>query len=331
VIDDAVYRDARAIHDSAFVIDAACPPDYWRAHRDEWIAGGATSCAVTIGGPWPLRETLYNVAHFLQLIRETQGLRLATSVADIRSAKRAGDLAVIFHFQGVDPLEYEPALIEAFWRLGVRIVQLAYNRRNPLCDGCQEPRDAGLSSLGRRMVAELNRLGMIVDVSHTGWRSSLEAVEVSGAPVVASHSNAYAVHPHPRNLPDELIAAIGESGGVIGVNGYPSFVAAGDRPTLNQFIDHIAYIDDLTGPGHVGLGIDYYDGTPEDYQSFVAAGLWSPDNYRPPPYYYPLGLERPRALPALTARLAERGYDETAIRGILGENWLRVYEQVWGE
>jgi membrane dipeptidase len=263
------------------------------------------------------------------MVRETPGLRLATSVADVRAAKAADDLAVILHFQGAEPLEYEPALVEVYWRLGVRVLQLAYNRRNPFCDGCEEPHDAGLSVLGRRLIAEMNRVGMLVDVSHTGVRSSLEAVAASKAPCIASHSNAAAVHRNRRNLPDELIRAIAESGGVIGMNGFPSFVAASDRPSLDQFIDHMVYIDSLVGPGHVGIGLDYYDGNRADYEALLASGVWSAENYGPPPYHYPAGLERPDGLPALTARLLERGYTEDAVRGILGENWLRVYEKVW--
>jgi membrane dipeptidase len=324
-LDDVTTR----VHGEAVVIDAACPGEYWRAHWGDWRDGGTTACALTVGWPGPARHALYDVADVLRVIREGPGLRLATTVADIRAAKVEGALGVILHFQGTEPLEYEPALLEAYWRMGVRIVQLAYNRRNPLCDGCEEPVDAGLSVLGRRMIAEMNRLGLVVDVSHTGLRSSLEAIDVSSAPCIASHSNAAAVHANGRNLPDELIEAIAVRGGVIGMNGFPSFVAATDRPTLDQFIDHIVHIDSLVGPGHVGLGIDYYEGDRVEYEEALASGTWSSDNYGPPPYHYPGGIERPSGLPALTRRLLERGYDDSGIRGILGENWLRVYEDVW--
>jgi membrane dipeptidase len=320
---------ATRIHRDAIVIDGACPGEYWRAHRDDWVEGGATACALTVGWPGPAQEALYDIADALRMIREEPELRLATSVADIRTAKADRALAVVLHFQGPEPLEYEPALLEPFWRMGVRVVQLAYNRRNPLCDGCEEPRDAGLSVLGRRMIAEMNRLGIVVDVSHTGLTSSLEAIEASSAPCIASHSNAAAVHANRRNLPNELVEAIAAGGGVIGMNGFPSFVAASDRPTLDQLIDHIVHIDGLVGPGHVGLGIDFYEGGRADYEAALASGAWSADNYGPPPYHYPAGLEGPAGLPALTARLLERGYEENGVRGILGENWLRVYEDVW--
>jgi membrane dipeptidase len=341
MIADPLIESARRVHDDAIVVDAVCPPGYWRAHRDDWIAGGATACGLTVGvfhfggGFRGAYDFLYELADVYRFVRETPGLRLATSVADVRAAKAEGELAVILCFQGTEAIEYEPSLLEVYWRLGVRVVQLAYNRRNPLCDGCAEPSDAGLSVLGRRVIAEMNRLGMLVDVSHTGVRSSMEAIEASSAPCIASHSNAAAVHANKRNLPDELIKAIAASGGVIGMNGYPSFVAATDRPTLDQFIDHIVYIDSLVGPGHVGLGIDYTEDPPgwsrADFEAWNASQpeISGPDIFGPPPYHYPAGLERPKGLPALTARLLERGYDEGTVRGVLGANWLRVYGEVW--
>jgi membrane dipeptidase len=208
-------------------------------------------------------------------------------------------------------------------------VQLAYNRRNPLCDGCEEPGDAGLSLLGRRAIAEMNRLGILVDVSHTGIRSSREAIAASAAPCVASHSNAAAVHPSPRNLPDEVIRAIAESGGVVGINGFPSFVAPGTRPSLDQYIDHIFHVAEVAGPEHVALGIDYWSGTEQQYEQLLADGTWSRDTYGPPPWHYPAGIEDASTLVNLTERLLDRGYGEAEVRGVLGENWLRVYDEVW--
>jgi membrane dipeptidase len=327
--DASLLEVAARIHREAIVIDAVCPLPYWLPNREQWVLGGATTCALSVGGLDPLRETVYTIVGIYRLLRETPNLSLATTVEEIYSAKQDGRLAVVLHFQGAEPMEYDAGLLEAYWRMGVRIIQLAYNRRNPLCDGCEESHDAGLSTLGRRAIAEMNRLGLVIDVSHTGQRSSLEAIEQSSSPCIASHSNASGVHVSRRNLSDEVIEAIANSGGVVGMNGFPSFVAEKDRPTLDDFIDHIVYIDSLVGSGHVGLGIDYYDGNDAEYEELLASGTWSAENYRPPPYHYPMELERPSGLPALTLRLLERGYQEAEIRGILGENWLRVYQEVW--
>jgi membrane dipeptidase len=320
------------LHQRALVLDAVCPGGYWFENYREWIAGGANACAISVGSDGPARHALYALANTYRFARERDAeLRLATSVRDIRQAKADRKLAIILHFQGTMPMEYDPDLLEAFWRLGVRIIQLAYNTRNPLCDGCEEPSDAGLSVLGVRAVAEMNRLGILIDVTHTGTRSSLEAIEASTAPCIASHSNAAAVQQNSRNLPDELIRAIAASGGVIGMNGFPSFVHAHPRPSLDQFIDHFVYIDSLVGSGHVGIGLDYYAGGQAEYQSLIASGSWNPKNYTPPPYHYPAGLDTPSALPRLTERLSERGYTDNEIIGILGENWLRVYAETWGD
>jgi membrane dipeptidase len=322
---------AEQIHANAIVIDAACPGDYWRAHWEKWLKGGVTTCCVTVATRGHAGDALHEAGKLLHLIRETPRLRLATSAEDILAAKEAEAMAIVLHFQGAEPLEYAPDLLEPFWRIGVRIIQLAYNRRNPICDGCEEAVDAGLSSLGRRMVAEMARLGILIDVSHTGVRSACQAIEAAGTPCIASHSNAAALHESKRNLPDELIKALAESGGVIGVNGFPAFVAPDAKPTLDQFIDHIVYIDSLVGPGHVGLGIDYYEGTRVEYKALVDAVVWSSSSYPSPPYSFPTSIERPNKLAALTARLLERGYDAPTIRGILGGNWMRVYQQAWSQ
>jgi membrane dipeptidase len=325
-------NDAERLHADALIVDAVCPSEHWRHHIGCWPAGGVTACVVTAASTHTAREAFSNLAGLHALIRERPGeLRLATSVADIRAAKRDGQTAVVLHFQGAEAVEYEPALLEAYWRLGVRIVQLGYNRRNPLCDGCEEPADAGLSTLGCAAVAEMNRLGIIVDVSHTGLRSSLDAIEASSAPVIASHSNAAAVHATRRNLSDELIRALAASGGVIGANAFPSFVSAAPEPTLDELIDHMAYIAELVGVEHVGLGLDYYDTTRAAYDDRVASGSWSPATYPPPPWSYPSGIEDASSLGRLTERLLERGFGELGVRGILGENWLRVYGEVWGD
>jgi membrane dipeptidase len=321
--------ETATLHDEAVIVDGTCPGAHWRGNVETWLAGGASSCVVTVGTPSGAAGALYDIADTYTFIRNHERLRLATSVADIRAAKAAGQLVVILQFQGTEPIEYEPALVEAYWRLGVRVIQLAYNRRGPVCDGCEEPNDAGLSVLGRRVVAELDRVGIVIDVSHTGMRSAMQAIEVSSSPVIASHSNAYGVHPNQRNLTDDVIRAIAGSGGVMGINGWPSFVSAAARPTLDEYIDHMAYIGDLVGVEHVGLGLDYWSGTQGDYDDLIASGAWHADNYPPPPWFYPEGIGDASGLPQLTARMLDRGFAPAEVTGILGENWLRVYGQVW--
>lgn len=329
-VPDQISEHARRLHQDALVLDAVCPGGYWFDNYERWIEGGVDACAISVGAGGLAHQAVHHLAQTYQFIRSREPrLVLATSTDEIRAAKTAGSLAVVLHFQGTKPMEYETSLLEVYWRLGVRIIQLAYNVRNPLCDGCEEENDAGLSALGREAVAEMNRLGFVVDVTHTGIRSSLEAVEASTAPVIASHSNPSGVHVNARNIPDELIRAIAGSGGVVGMNGFPCFVHSDSRPTLDQFIDHFAYVAALVGVEHVGLGLDYYAGGQKEYEANIAAGRWKPTTYGPPPYYYPAGMEQPSGFPRLTDRLLQRGFTDSEVTGFLGENWLRVYSAVW--
>jgi len=321
---------AQGLHHDSIVVDAACPGEYWTENLDQWLTGGATCCFVTVATTESCRDAMGAIASFYQLARESADrVVVATTTEEIRQAKRDGKLAVVLQFQGTHPIEYDPNLVEVYWRLGVRVVQLAYNQRSPVCDGCEEPGDAGLSRLGLRVVSELDRLGMAVDLSHTGERASLEAVEVSSSPCIVSHSNCKAVHESKRNISDELVRKVAEKGGVIGLNGFPAFVAATRAPTLDDLIDHLVHIDSIAGSGHAGLGLDYWQGTEADYQAMVSAGIWHPDNYPPPPWNFPAGIEDPSTLDRLTDRLVQRGYSDEEIRGVLGENWMRVLDQIW--
>lgn len=329
--DSHLAADGRAVHSEAIVIDGTCPGEHWAEAFSSWSTGGASACVVSVAAWESCRETMDRLGDVFRMVRRTDDLCLATETADIRAAKRDGKLAIVLHFQGTCPFEYDLDLAEVYYRLGVRVVQLAYNVRSPAADGCEEPGNAGLSRFGRQLVAEFNRLGIVVDVSHTGHASSMEAAEVSTAPCIASHSNAAAVHASRRNLQDDLIKAIAGRGGVIGVNGYPAFVADTATPTLDQYIDHMAYIAELAGPDHVAIGLDYTARNPPmaEYEQLVADGHWSRESYPPPPWHYPSGLEDGSQLPNLTQRLLERGFSQGEVRGILGENWLRVFGAVW--
>jgi membrane dipeptidase len=337
---DTTPRDARALHARAIVIDVTCPLANRPEYLDRWIAGGATAIAPSLASTQDSRAAIRSIGAWLRRIDHSEDrLRLVTRADDITGVKRDGRLGIIFHFQGADPVEDDLSLLGIYHRLGVRIIQLTYNRKNRVGDGCEERTDAGLSRFGIALIREMNRLGVVVDCAHTGVRTTLEAMDASTAPVVFSHANARAVHPSARNLTDEQIRAAAATGGVIGMVGYPAFVAGDPRPTLDHLIRHIDYIAHLVGPQHVGLGIDYWIGqagvaTDEQahvlYRELLETGVWEPANYPPPPWYYPAGMELPDGLPRLTDALVARGYGDAEIEGILGGNFLRVFRQVWG-
>ena len=218
-------------------------------------------------------------------------------------------------------------------------MQLCYNTKNLVGDGASERTDAGLSYFGVKLIERLNTLGMIVDCSHTGHRTSMEAAEMSADPIIISHANACAVQDNGRNVSDELIKAIAAGGGVVGTVGFPPFLSWDEQPTLDQLIDDIAYKADLVGIDHTGIGIDYYEGQHpiEDdeaaaarYKNRLETGQWRAEEYPPPPYKFPAGIETPRTLEKLTERLLARGFGEDDIRKIWGLNFMRVYCAVWG-
>src|SRR6185369_12169278 len=180
---------------------------------------------------------------------------LAGTVADVERARDGGRLAIAFDLEGTEPLDGDVEMVERFYELGVRQMLMAYNRNNRGGAGCMDD-DVGLTPFGRAVVEAMNRVGMVVDCSHTGYRSSLEMMELSTAPVVFSHSNPRALWTHDRNVRDEQILACARTGGVVGVNGIGIFL--GDNDTRSErVVDHIAYVAELAGPEHVGIGLDY--------------------------------------------------------------------------
>jgi membrane dipeptidase len=250
--------------------------------------------------------------------------RLAETVKDIAAAKAAGQLAVFFDIEGGIPVEPHVGLVEVYYRLGVRWMLLAYNKNNSLGGGCQDE-DTGLTSAGRQIIDEIERVGMVLCCSHTGYRTAREAMEHAKKPVIFSHSNARALCDHPRNIPDELIRLCARTGGVISINGLGIFLRS-NRHSKVGVLEHIDYVAALVGPEHVGLGLDYvFD--PSELDTYIRS---SPDLF-PPEMGYGAGIPMvgPERFPIIAEALLKRGYSEENIRGILGHNNLRVAQNVW--
>lgn len=331
---------AEKLHAESIVIDAVCPlVKYDPQYLDWYREGGVTVVAPTLTvGTQNAREAMDALAMWHRLFRERSDLLLVRQASDVELAKQSGRLGIYLHCQGADALDANLDLVDAYKALGVGMIQLTYNIKNRVGDGCEERTDAGLSNFGVKLIERLNKARIIIDCTHTGLRTSLEAIECSTAPVVVSHSNVAQLHPSARNIGSELISAIARSGGVIGAVGYPGMVSSSTRPSLDQFIAHIDALVELAGIDHVALGIDYYSGqagvaSDEEarriYDMAVRVGMWGPA-YPPPPHHYPTGIETPRTFQNLTRRLFERGYAVSDVRKILGENWLRVMRSVWG-
>jgi membrane dipeptidase len=258
------------------------------------------------------------------IARHSDEYLLAQTVADIEAAKREGKLAVCFDIEGGRAVEAHPGLVEIFYRLGVRWMLIAYNKNNRLGGGCQDE-DTGLTAYGRRIIDEMQRVGMVLCCSHTGYRTAREAIEYSSNPVIFSHSNPRAVWDHPRNVPDDLMRACAATGGVVNLNGIGIFLGNNDNST-ERLLEHIDYAVELIGAEHVGLGLDYvFDSAELDEYMRSRTDLFPPDKG----YGSRLAMIEPERFPHIIEALLKRGYSETQVQGLLGHNNLRVAARVW--
>lgn len=345
--------DAKALHNRIILVDGLLNAAFDEAFFLQMKAGGYTAANVTISLPMfstdRLRRALIEFAEWYELLEKTRHLTLLVkSAQDIERAKREGKIGIIFGFQDAGPLGLDLHLARVYHTIGIRVMGLCYNRRNLVADGCTEETDAPLSRYGRDVVKELNRLRIVIDLSHTGHRSAMEAVELSSAPVILSHSNAYALCDHPRNARDELIKAVGARGGAIGATALTMILtrrAKKAKRTLEDVLDHVDYLLELAGEDHVGFGSDFWrfnlkDAIERDVVTGFAGrmakepkwGATSEGDLDPQTLelLHPEGLESVSRLSNLTEGLLRRGYSEQAVEKILGGNFLRVFRQVWG-
>ena len=324
-----------------------------RSHLEHMRDGGVTAAnhTITLGDGHDFREAVDRIVAVDEHLAANADLgRRVDSVAGIRAAKRDGVVGLVYGFQNATPFEGDERLVRVFASLGVRIVQLAYMTANLLADGCLEPRNAGLTEFGRAVIRELNGARILIDLSHVGDRSTLEAIDASEAPVAFTHANARALSPSPRNKTDEAIRALAARGGVIGFSSLPSFVSEDPRDAnLERYLDHIDHAVQLVGLSHVGLGLDFVEGhvpgslqpraprwgganlpagsaglakmLPARLRDDAAALLYLP---------YAEGIRGSADLPNVTEGLLRRGYSDTAVEAIIGGNWMQLLERVWG-
>jgi len=311
--------------------------------RAAWDVAGVTCILQNAGeeGQSALR-LLKRLAHFSYVADACRDLFVrATHPDDIVAAWRQGKRCLYLSGNGVPLPEQwlsvagELAYIRIFYELGVRMMHLTYNRRNMIGDGCAEPANAGLSDFGRAVVAEMNRVGVIVDVAHAGWQTSLEAARASTKPMVASHTTACAVHDHIRAKPDDVIRAICDTGGYVGICCVPRFL--GRSGDINAMLDHIDYVAKKFGADHVTIGTDVAYTSRNDaaerakYRAPRTRPRW--ESFWPPEdpdtaarYHRPEQVDSMAwtNFPLFTVGLVQRGYSDEDIQKILGANVLRV-------
>jgi membrane dipeptidase len=265
------------------------------------------------------------------IAKRADRMRICTSVAASRQARADGVLALVLQHQDGTPLGGMVEMVEVYHALGVRCMLPVYNGKNALGDGCAERTDEGLTRLGQGIVREMLRLGIIVDATHVGVRSSLDMAELcaaAGKPMMITHSNMHAVYPHYRNVTDEQVRAAAATRGVIGINGLGEFLPDDDARTETMF-RHLDHLVSLVGPRHAGFGLDFLDDAPRFWASVRA------EAFRWPPL--PFGKERvetafagPEQALELCDMMVRHGWDDDAVHGVLGENFLRAAGESWG-
>lgn len=274
-----------------------------------------------------LRSALKQIATFRrEVAANADEVAACGTGAEIQAVVAEGKIAMVLALEGAMALGSDPSLVAVFHALGVRMLSFTHMGRTHLADGSAEnPTGSRLTRAGVEVLAEMERLGVLMDVSHLGVAGLEHVLEIATRPVIASHSSARALHDHHRNLTDEQLTAIAATGGVIGATMLPGFVDP-THPTVDRVVDHIAHMVKIAGPEHVGLGPDFILDVTEDINSprlrMTVEGV---DLRQTIPDLY-----GSRHMPAITEAMLRRGFTEAMVRGVLGLNFLRVFEQVMG-
>jgi membrane dipeptidase len=343
---------ARAVADAlpssfyanAVVIDSLCNP----FTRMDVLPGAETLAAVRQAGITAIHYTISasgfedttNILANLQDLVDhyPDAFLIVRRYSDIIRAKRENKIGIMPGFQETAFLEEDPDRIATFRRLGVRIMQLTYNNRSIFGDGCLEPGNAGLSKAGIAAAKKMNELGVALDLSHSGYRTTSDGIAQSAKPVLISHSGCAAVYAHPRNKPDEILKTLADRGGYFGVYLMPYLVASPTVPTREHVLDHVVHAINVCGADHVGIGSDGAIQktvlTPEQKAEFdkdiarrKQLGIGAPGEDR---YPYVPDLNGPDHMQVIAEELAKRGQPASVIEKVLGANFQRVIGEIWG-
>lgn len=334
-------------YEEAMVIDFLASPGYFNYPENppldeemvtNAVASGITAVNQTVSAG-DFGNTVARIARWeAEIERYPHALQRVRSVDQLLEAKRGGRLGMIYGFQDMAPIGRDLDHIQLFHDLGVRVGQLTYNLRNLVGDGCLEPGNAGLSRFGHSVVERMDELGMMVDLSHCGQRTTAEGIHASRNPVAISHSGCSAVAPHPRSKRDEELRSMAERGGVLGIYLMP-FLSPGRVPTAEDVMAHLEHALNVCGEEHVGIGSDLsitpIDGSDEywsRHREFVAGrvarGVAAPAE-DPDVLFTVPELNSRRRMELIANLLEERGHPWSRIEKILGGNWMRLAREVW--
>jgi len=300
--------------------------------------GSVTAINATIATWENFQETLDHISWWeTQFSAYEADVLPVRTVDDIARAKREDKTGVILGFQNASPIENDLDRLALFRALGVGVIQVTYHERNLLGNGCYERRDDGLSNFGVDAVREMNQVGILIDLSHVGDRTTLETIELSKKPVACTHANARSYYDVPRNKADEALKLMAEKGGVVGATCIRTFLRNAFESTLDDYIDAIDHLVELLGIDHVGIGTDFTQDQTPSFWRYIGSqqGTKFPSTFVKASVdysqveLYPKGLETPDKMPNVAVALMGRGYAAGDVAKVLGGNWLRLFREVW--
>jgi microsomal dipeptidase-like Zn-dependent dipeptidase len=286
--------------------------------------GGVDVAHVTVAYHENFRDTVDLLVKWNERFRLHEDLiAFAGSRRDIDAVVASGRTAILLGLQNPSPIEADIGLLEILHQLGIRFMQLSYNNQSLLCGGWMEREDSGLTNMGREVVREMNRIGMVIDMSHSGERSTLEAIEHSQRPIAVSHANPYSFRATRRNKSDQVLSALAESGGIIGLSLYPNHLSDGAATTLEAFCEMVAGLADRIGVDHIGLGSDLCQDQPSGVLKWMREGRWKhvtgdSEPFPQPPAWFRSNLD----FVNLRAGLAAVGFRPDDIERIMWRNWM---------
>jgi microsomal dipeptidase-like Zn-dependent dipeptidase len=298
-------------------------------------AGGVDAVHVTIAYHENFRETVANIEAWNRWFERYPDLIFqGFTAADITVAQETGRTAIFFGSQNPSCIEDDIGLVEVLHRLGLRFMQLSYNNQSLLATGCYEAEDPGLTRMGREVVAEMNRVGLVVDMSHSGERSTLDAIGHSTRPIAITHANPAQWHPARRNVSDRVFRALSESGGMLGFSLYPHHLRGGSHCTLPEFCEMVAQTADRIGPDRVGIGSDLCQDQPNSVVDWMRAGRWTKridygEGSADAPGFPPMPdwFRDNRDFTNIEHGLRATGMSDTEVAAIMGGNWARFFAE----
>jgi len=316
-------------------IDGLQYSNWSREIFEQMREGGLDAVHATLVYHETTRETLSRLGEWNRRFEAWPDLIMPVHVPqDIAVAQASGRVGIILGAQNCSPIEDDIDMVEVMRDLGLMIMQLTYNNQSLLACGCYEAEDSGITRFGRQVIREMNRVGMVIDMSHSAERSTLEAIEISERPVIISHANPESFHPAKRNKSDKVLKAIAESDGLLGFSAYPFHLRNGSDCTLTEYCEMIARTADLMGIEHLGIGTDLCQNQPVSILEWMRNGRWSKDmdygegSASNADWPRPLSwLRDSRDFSNLIAGLRKVGMSEDEVAGIMGKNWVALLER----